>query len=334
MRIRALDVDDDAELHTAYATSKRAETAGRPDAPFLTELEYRVWHRRPDPMQRGTSFAVFDCAAIVGTGWLALPLADNTDLARLQVTVPPEHRRRGVGSALLDRLVEEARTAGRRRLLANVWLPFDRREQHPYRRFAERHGFTLANVEVRRDLALPVADAVLDDLGAEGAGQHRGYELRTFTDDMPDDVVRTYCVLNNMLLSQSPTGDIDYEAENLTPETYRAQQDQHRLSGRIVYTTLALDASGVAAAYSKLSVTPDEPGVVHQWGTLVHPDHRGRRLGIAVKVRSLQVLQRRHPDRTRVITCNTESNAHMVAINERLGFRPVEIEAAFQRRLG
>lgn len=333
MDIRPLDVDDDAELSAAYATSKRAEAADRPDAVFLTELEYAVWHRKADPMEKGIAFAAFDRAAIVGTSWLAMPLADNVDLARLRVTVPPEHRRRGVGTALLDRLLEEARSAGRRRLLTEVWLPFDHGGQHPDRRFVEKHGFALANVEVRRDLALPVPDALLGGLAADAAGHHRGYELRTFTDDMPDDIVRSYCLLNNMLLKQSPTGDIEYEAESLTPETYRIQLDQHRLSGRFVYTTLALDATGVAAAYSKLSVTPDEPGTVHQWGTLVHPDHRGRRLGIAVKVRSLQLVQRRHPDRTRVTTCNTESNAHMVAINDRLGFRPVEIQAAFQRRL-
>jgi GNAT superfamily N-acetyltransferase len=333
MEIRALDVDDDAELSAAYATSKRGETAGRPDAAFPTELEFAVWHRKADPMEKGITFAAFDHAAIVGTSWLAMPLADNTDLAWLQVTVPPEHRRRGVGTALLDRLVEEARAAGRRRLLAEVWLPFDQRDQHPYRRFAEAHGFALANVEVRRDLPLPVPETVLGGLAADAAEHHRGYELRTFSDDMPEDVVQSYCALNNMLLTQSPTGDIQYEAESLTPETYRVQQDQHRLSGRFVYTTLALDATRAAAAYSKLSVTPDEPGTVHQWGTLVHPDHRGRRLGIAVKVRSLQLVQRTHADRTRVMTCNTESNAHMVAINERLGFRPVELMAAFQRRL-
>ena len=73
---------------------------------------------------------------------------------------------------------------------------------------------------------------------------------------------------------------------------------------------------------------------VEAWGTLVLGEHRGHRLGLAMKARGLQELQRRiGPERTRVLTCNAEQNAHMVAINERLGFRPVEVVPTFLLRV-
>ena len=54
---------------------------------------------------------------------------------------------------------------------------------------------------------------------------------------------------------------------------------------------------------------------------------------MAVKARGLLTLQEiADPDRTRVMTCNAEQNAHMVAINERLGFRPVEVAPSFLLR--
>lgn len=61
--------------------------------------------------------------------------------------------------------------------------------------------------------------------------------------------------------------------------------------------------------------------------------HRGHRLGLAIKARGLKELQRRvGPERTRVLTCNAEQNGYMVSINERLGFRPVEVTPAFLLR--
>jgi hypothetical protein len=56
-------------------------------------------------------------------------------------------------------------------------------------------------------------------------------------------------------------------------------------------------------------------------------------LGVAVKVRNLEFLQSREPDAPVVITDNAESNEHMVGINVRLGFRPVERSGEFQKRL-
>jgi hypothetical protein len=70
-----------------------------------------------------------------------------------------------------------------------------------------------------------------------------------------------------------------------------------------------------------------------QWGTLVHREHRGHRLGMAVKVENLRRLQADHPERRRVVTGNDDTNSWMVSINEDLGFRIVELCPAYQRHL-
>jgi len=58
-----------------------------------------------------------------------------------------------------------------------------------------------------------------------------------------------------------------------------------------------------------------------------------RRLGLALKVANLQLLQGLPPDARRVTTYNGEVNSHMIGVNERLGFRPVERLGEFQKRL-
>ena len=86
-------------------------------------------------------------------------------------------------------------------------------------------------------------------------------------------------------------------------------------------------------AYTDLIVKADPADRVQQWGTLVHRDHRGHRLGTAVKVANLRALQERFPDRTEVVTSNAEVNQYMVDINDRLGFRAVAVLPCFRRVL-
>ena len=66
------------------------------------------------------------------------------------------------------------------------------------------------------------------------------------------------------------------------------------------------------------------PDIVFQWGTLVLPEHRGHRLGMAVKVADLDELARVAPGRQSVQTMNDEQNPWMVRINHDLGFRIIE----------
>ena len=103
--------------------------------------------------------------------------------------------------------------------------------------------------------------------------------------------------------------------------------------GRTPYSTVALDAAGAVVAYTEVVATTHEPGKAYQWGTLVRKADRGHRLGLAVKVANVQLLQRERPDLTLVVTWNSEVNSHMVAVNEQLGFEPVERLGEFQKRL-
>ena len=55
--------------------------------------------------------------------------------------------------------------------------------------------------------------------------------------------------------------------------------------------------------------------------------------GSALKVANLRNLQDAQPGIRRVVTTNAETNAWMVAINDRLGFVPVAVAPTFKRRL-
>ena len=60
--------------------------------------------------------------------------------------------------------------------------------------------------------------------------------------------------------------------------------------------------------------------------------HRGHRLGLAVKIANLRQLQDERPDLRQLTTFNAEVNEHMIGVNERMGFEPVERLGEFQKK--
>lgn len=333
MEIREIDVHDDRELRPFYETLRDAEGYERPGMPTWSQNECAVMFRRPVPSQVFTAYCAFESGAVVGAGFKQLTLQDNTDKAYVHVAVAPANRGRGIGSALARFLRSSAADDGRTTLLAEANIPFEHREDHPYRRFAERHGYSLANVEVQRVLSIPVAEADLAAWESESAPHHTAYELQTFVGALPEERLESSCELLNQLVVDAPTGDMDFEAESMTPQEMRLREEKFREQGRTTYTTVALDKAGRVVAHTLLVVPPEDRGNVYQFVTMVDGRHRGHRLGLAVKARNLRSLQVAHPDRSRVITSNAETNGPMVEINERMGFRPVELLAEFQLRL-
>ena len=264
-----------------------------------------------------------------------LSMRENLDQAYVEVQVHPEHRRRGHGSMMLAHLEQVARSNGRRVLLSEVSYPYDAPVDGagtPDVEFALRRGYTFGLGDVVRVLDLPVGEEHLQALAAGAEPWHGHYTFRQFAGPVPDDLLDSYAAILGTLLTEAPTGEIEREPEALDAERVRAEETVLAESGRTRFTTVALDRAGGVAAYSELVRPRYDPGRAYQWGTLVRPQDRGHRLGLATKARNLLWAQPRLGEVT-LVTYNAEVNTHMVAVNERLGFRPVERIGEFQKRL-
>jgi GNAT superfamily N-acetyltransferase len=274
--------------------------------------------------------------AVVGTGLLRLPLKDNLHLATAQVHTHPEHRRRGHGTAMLEHLAGVARAHGRRTLLAEAATPYAGQADgsgHPNADFLLHRGFTTALGEVMRVLDLPADTRVLERLAGEAAPYHRAYTLRRFRGPVPEDILEPFGHLVGSLGTEAPSGELELEAEAFDAERVRADEAVFEASGRTKYTTVAVAADGAVVAYSELVVPRFDPGRLYQWGTLVLREHRGRRLGQATKAHNLLWVQRELSGLKLLVTYNAEVNRHMIAVNEAMGFRPVERLTQYQRPL-
>jgi GNAT superfamily N-acetyltransferase len=321
-----------AEFATWYGLLREADLSGRPEhVPFFSQREAQVLFSGGDPSKHMTAYAGFQGDTMHGTGYVSMPLLDNLDKASVYVAVPPARRRHGIGAAILGDLVALAAAAGRTTIVSECHVPADLVESHGSRRFAERNGFTHANTEIRRELRLPVPDRTLSDWIAEAAPHHADYTVATYVDEVPQELVRSLCYVRNQLGLDAPRGDIEHEEEAMTPEAFLQRQARQREMGITTYWTLATDINGETVAFTALGVPVDPPEGVYQWGTAVLRGHRGHRLGLAVKAANLAALQAGHPERRVVSTQNADTNARMVAINDTMGFRAVEVLLEFKR---
>jgi GNAT superfamily N-acetyltransferase len=322
-------------FHVVYVEALRHGPQGEFATVWQAD-EVRVAMQDPDERTYRAGWLGLVDGRPAATGWIQCSTVDNTDLADVQICCAPAERGHGYGATMLAHVEDQARAMGRQRLVGLVAWPYEAGPEgvgSPDLAWARRHGFEIALVDVQRRLPLPVDRVRLDALAAEAANHHEGYSLRSFTGPVPDDLVEGWAALSATLMTEAPMGDIEREVEALDVDRLRADEAMIQKQGRVKLGTAALAPDGELVAYTDLAVTPHESERAYQWGTLARPDHRGHRLGMAVKVANVRLLQDTQPQVTTVVTFNADVNAPMVAVNERLGFRPVQWEGEVQKRL-
>jgi GNAT superfamily N-acetyltransferase len=335
--IAPVDPADDASFgawHHAYETAARHEL-GDVATPLRLEELRALMQGTSSHSWSGAWSGVVD-GETVASGWMRTPLLDNLELAELDVNVLPTHRRRGIGSALLAVLEDEARARGRRVLTGLSSWPYDAGpagDGAPGPAFAGARGYDLALTEVQRELRLPVDDDLLARLADDAAAAHPSYTLRSWSGPVPDDLLQGWAELTSIIATEAPTGELELEPEAVSAAAVREREATLERQGRTKLNTVALSEAGEVVAYTDLATTVHEPDRAYQWGTLVHRAHRGHRLGVSVKVANLRLLQRERPGVTRLTTYNAEENRHMIAVNEAMGFHPVARLGDFQKKL-
>ena len=327
--IRPLDPASDADMdgfQDVYAASELAED---PDAGLYSREDGIAMLTAGETTSLFDAFGAFRGDRMVAETVLMGSLRDNLELGQILLWVDPDQRRRGFGTRALDSIEEHARSRGRRTLRAQARIG---EGLEGNRVFAERHGYTLEMTEIERRLAFPVDLEHVDRLAAEAAPHHDGYEIRAFIGRVPDELRASYVDVNNLLGIEAPHGDLELEAGRDTVADLDALDQERAASGRTSATAVALH-QGTVVAYANASVPAAGLRHVDQYGTLVHPDHRGHRLGMAVKCAQLRLLAEEFPDRDYIQTSNAEVNAHMVAINVALGFEIHQVWGEFEKRL-
>ncbi len=296
-----------------------------------TTDELREFYR--SPTRDRVALVAREESRAVGAGELNLPLRDNTTVASIWVSVHPAHRRRGVGSALLDELERIAATKRRTVFLATTeFRPGD--DDESGEGFARPRGYLPAQTVLRSELALPLPPDAVERLATvrDSGGE---YEVEIAVDEMPQLWLEDRAVLQNRMSTDIPLGDLRLEEEDWDDERVQREFEMAMNSGRhVVEAVVRHLPSGHLVGYSNLAVSAGSPHLAYQGDTLVMREHRGHRLGLRLKAATAIMLAERFPDVTAIRTWNAEDNEHMLAVNRELGFVVDGIEREWQKVVG
>lgn len=330
-RVERVDVADDEAMLTAYAIHHAAYTAEHPDDPLPTAPEVIAMARATEKSQQMEFWLMHDGGTAVGTYRLDLPMLDNLDFVELALCVDPPHQHRGHGRALLTHAIDRITELGRHQVAVGVNEPADGPPNRAMR-FASATGATRSLGEVRRSLDLTALDADhLATLRAEAETASVGYELVSWTNPCPDDLVDDFAALYARMSTDAPLGDLDIEPEHWDADRVREREatieDQGR---RQIVTAARVGPDGPLVAFTDVATTRHDPVNAFQWSTLVVNEHRGHRLGALVKLANLERLLAEAPQARRLHTWNADVNSYMISINEAMGFVVAQRESVWR----
>jgi GNAT superfamily N-acetyltransferase len=273
--------------------------------PHQLETPERIWFWATRGMEREQwrHWVAETNGEIVGSAWAAFEWSVPTHgKGRFWVAVAPEHRGHGIGGALYDVVEKYLRGRGAWRARANV-DDDPAGERFLARRGYEPHKTDRVSELVLADAELPEPSVPVVPLAQARQLERDLYEICAAGElDMPGDEPETALTLETWRLD-------DYGVPDLSGEGSFVALDRER-----------------AVALAFLCVDPRRRLAYNQM-IATRPFHRRRGLALAVKLAAARWARANGFER--ILTENDESNVGMLAVNERLGYRPLYDQVSF-----
>ncbi|WP_230854842.1 GNAT family N-acetyltransferase [Arthrobacter terrae] len=298
---------------------------------------------------------------IVGRAGIALPLTENTELAHITLDVLPSAQNNGVGRELLAAAEQFVRGENRRNVMIETnhpaatlgrngdeslgaangmgYLPLSSREVS----FARNAGYVLEQVEQFSACRVPLDPVLAAGLEAGVSALHGGdYALHQWVDQCPQRWAKCIVVLESAMAGDAADATahgagaaVNLDEEQWTVERLRETEALAQLRGRhTLVTAVEEQASGKLVGFSSISVLGHRDDVVFQDETVVLPEHRGKDLGMLIKLKNLELLAGRFPLARSVYTWNVAERSYMIEVNRKLGFTPAGVTGQWQKNIG
>lgn len=333
----------DFRAATAVRNAVEADAYGTDELGLTAEELLPYW--RDQDYAPARMFVARVGGEIVARGVYETRPEASAAVAWLAVEVHPAFRRRGIGTALADRLEAIAAEEGRVRVLvyaASSQAPGERLPSptgfgsvplaNPEVRFLLARGYTLEQVERGSRLPLPVDEGDLARLLERAPAAGSDYAVHRWTDRTPERWREDMALLRTRMTTDAPSAGLEEPEDVWTVQRLVQEEEAFAAGPRTALTAVAEHLpSGRLAGFTELSVPAESGRAVHQEDTLVLREHRGRRLGMLLKTLNLRGLAAERPGHPSVITFNAEENRHMLDVNEAVGFVPIGYEGAWRR---
>lgn len=228
---------------------------------------------------------------------------DPADRRKIDLSVAREARKQGIGKALLEALLAEE--------IREVWVDV-RDDDLASRRFAERHGFCLEKHIFESSLDLSEADEEALR-GWVASSEARGVRFFSLAETPAgEEELRRLWYVNTTTARDKPDGDKGPTFEEWCDLVPNSSWFDHE--GQILAAS-GDDWVGLGAIGTFV------PGRFYNLYTGVLAAYRGRGIATALKAKGILLALARGGETIR--TNNHADNAAMLAVNRKLGYRPL-----------
>ena len=302
----------------------------RPDDPLRPDDIEEIALKRKDPyriehryeISRGSRMLSALSVEVVKPG--TPEYETNRHLLWADGYVRPEERRLGIATRWLPVLLELMEQHGS--TIADIWT-----EEPAGHAFLKWLGAEEKFSGAENRLRLADVDwAIVERWVSEGPERSPQTRLEVYDGPMPEEMWDDFAPQLSLLLNTIPFEDLDHGEIVITAGHMREFVDQMAARGETLHSMLTREPDGIISGITDTRFAPYQPTIVFQGFTGVRPEARGRGIGKWLKAAMLLHMRELYPDARWVSTDNAGSNAPMLAINKKLGFREFRAGSEYQ----
>jgi GNAT superfamily N-acetyltransferase len=307
----------------------------RPDEPIPSQQDQRTFISQSPQLRDQVSYWLFydDEAHCVGYCIIAHPKPESPDYEanKHRIYVEPvvlaRYRRQGLGTQLLPLIVSYAQKVG------VTWIMWDTKFESGFR-FSEKIGAIAAARQRANRLAVDQVDwGMMQQWVDAGRSRNPGVELIRLA-GLPDPaLIDPICDLITRINLLQPRDEFEGMSYTLTPDEFVKQTERlkERNTERVIYC--AREPDQTLSGMSDMYYNTGKPLHTNVGLTGVRSEYQRRGLGKWLKAAMMLDMRARHPEVRFVDTENFNSNAAMLSINERMGFKLFEQYAFYKIRV-
>ncbi|MHA1127227.1 MAG: GNAT family N-acetyltransferase [Candidatus Heimdallarchaeota archaeon] len=250
---------------------------------------------------------------------------ENNRYAWFWLYVAKEHRRKAYGTQLLEKLVTKAAT------IKNLTILQTYSFMEAGWAFCDYFNGELALEGAQSRLKFDEVDWELMKKWVKD-GEIKAKENNTkllIFEKVPEEIEKQYAEFYTEILNLVPFEGLE-ERRKETVESMRQKEKEFKERGIRWITMLTQEADGAISGITEMEYFSDEPYLIEQELTGVGIKFRGRGLGKWLKAAMLLYIKENLTEVHTVNTGNADSNAPMLSINHKMGFKRYLVEKCYK----
>lgn len=312
----------------AYRRIRHAET--RPDDPVKPDGVVEQVMKREDPFEFEYRYEIARDDQMLSYFIAATARPESPEYETnkafmwADVSVHPDHRRHGIGRSWIPLVVELMDRHGCTTLSMGA-------EEPSGHAFLEWMGAEGRSGGAENRLEVTAVDwAMVRRWAADGPKASPRTKLEVYDGHLPKEMWEDYCPQITTMLNTMPWDQMEHGDIVVTPAVLTDWYARMDVEGATQHAMLTRETDGIISGITEMKYEPYKPNMIDQYFTGVRIDARGRGLGKWLKAAMLLHVRELYPSLEWVVTGNAHSNAPMLAINKKLGFKQYRAGTEYQ----